>query len=203
MDAPGTPAWVEPALRARESALAAISADADSVVRACRDMAERFQRGGKLVVFGAGALAADAAHIAVEFVHPVLVGKPALPAVSLTTDVASITDVAIHIGFDAAFASQVCLMANPADITLGLSTGLDGDAVARGLLAGRDLGTLTVLISGALPEVARQPIATHELLIPSSDPRLVKEALVTSYHLLWELVHVYFEQAGRFTPGRA
>src|SRR5262252_1209986 len=68
--------------------------EADEVARACHDMAARFHSGGKLIVFGNGGPSTDAQHVAVEFVHPVIVGKRALPAVSLTADVATVTGIA-------------------------------------------------------------------------------------------------------------
>ena len=70
-------------------------------------MAVRFHRGGKLMVFGTGGPSADAQHVAVEFVHPVLVGKRALPAISLTTDVATVTGIAEREGVHAIFAHQI------------------------------------------------------------------------------------------------
>ena len=62
-------------------------------------MAVRFHRGGKLVCFGSGGPSTDAQHIAVEFVHPVIVGKRALPAISLTGDVATLTSIAGREGY--------------------------------------------------------------------------------------------------------
>ena len=67
---------------------------ARSVAVACHDMAVRFHRGGRLLVFGNGASVADAQHVAVEFVHPVIVGKRALPALSLSNDVVTMLGVA-------------------------------------------------------------------------------------------------------------
>ena len=71
-----------------------LAGQADAVAAACHAMAVRFHRGGKLVIFGAGGSSPDAQHVAVEFVHPVIVGKRALPAISLTTDVATVTGIA-------------------------------------------------------------------------------------------------------------
>ena len=76
---------------------------ASSVAAACHDMAIRFHRGGKLVVFGTGGASTDAQHVAVEFVHPVIVGKRALPAISLTSDIATITGVAAQQGMTEIF----------------------------------------------------------------------------------------------------
>jgi D-sedoheptulose 7-phosphate isomerase len=71
-----------------------LAGQAGAVAEACHAMAVRFHRGGRLIVFGTGGPSADAQHVAVEFVHPVIVGKRALPAISLTADVATVTGVA-------------------------------------------------------------------------------------------------------------
>ena len=76
-------------------------------------MAVRFHRGGRLIVFGTGGPSADAQHVAVEFVHPVIVGKRALPAISLTADVATVTGIAERDGIDAIFAHQLRYLAEP------------------------------------------------------------------------------------------
>ena len=75
------------ALEQRVKPVEALADDAAQVATACHAMAVRFHRGGKLVCFGSGGPSTDAQHIAVEFVHPVIVGKRALPAISLTGDV--------------------------------------------------------------------------------------------------------------------
>ena len=98
-------------------------------------MAGRFHRGGKLFVFGNGGPSTDAQHVAVEFVHPVIVGKRALPAVSLTADVATVTGVANRAGLEEVFAHQVRLLAEPPDIALGLSA--DGTATTSSPASGR------------------------------------------------------------------
>src|SRR5579872_1548396 len=77
-----------------------LAGQADAVAAACHAMAVRFHSGGKLVVFGTGAASTDAQHVAVEFVHPVIVGKRALPAISLTTDVATVTGIAERAGIE-------------------------------------------------------------------------------------------------------
>jgi D-sedoheptulose 7-phosphate isomerase len=164
-------------------------------------MAVRFHRGGKLVVFGVGAPSTDAQHVAVEFVHPVIVGKRALPAISLTSDVATVTGIAASRGMAEIFAHQIRLLAEPADIALGISTDGNCESVARGLQAGRELGLLTIgLAGGDGGAIAASPAVDHLLVARSTDPRVVKEMHVTIYHVLWELVHVFFEQPGVLTP---
>jgi D-sedoheptulose 7-phosphate isomerase len=178
-----------------------LAADAESVARACHDTALRFHRGGRLVVFGNGGCSADAQHIAVEFVHPVIVGKRALPAFSLTNDVATVTGVARRSGFAEVFAHQLRYVGDPADIALGISPDGHCENVLRGLEQAAELGMLTVaLVGGDGGPIAAHPAVRHVLVARSADPAVVKEVHVTMYHVLWELVHVFFEQPGVLAP---
>jgi D-sedoheptulose 7-phosphate isomerase len=212
------PAQVAALFDRREQPVRELAEQAGQVALACRDVAARFRRGGKLIAFGAGAASTDAQHVAVEFVHPVIVGKPALPAISLTSDVATLTGIAAREGLGGAFARQVALLGEPADIALGICAGpgpagpraagadpaeaddmapglAGGDGVAAGLAAARELGMLTVaLAGGGGGDLAGRPEVDHLLVTSSADPRIVKEIQVTMYHVLWELVHVFLEQ---------
>ena len=179
-----------------------LAGQADAVAAACHAMAVRFHRGGKLVVFGTGGASTDAQHVAVEFVHPVIVGKRALPAISLTTDVATVTGIAERAGVAAIFAHQIRYLADPADIALGMSADGNTASVLAGLEAARERGLLTIALAGGDGgQIAASKAADHVLLTPSADPRVVKELQVTAYHVLWELVHVFFEQPGVLGPG--
>jgi len=183
-----------------------LASQAGAVAAACHAMAVRFHRGGKLIVFGAGGSSTDAQHVAVEFVHPVIVGKRALPAISLTNDIATVTGIAEREGVAEIFAHQVRVLADPADIALGISA--DGSAganksasVLAGLQAAKDLGLLTIALTAAdSGPIAASPSVDHVLEAASDDPRVVKELQVTTYHILWELVHVFFEQPGVLGP---
>jgi D-sedoheptulose 7-phosphate isomerase len=198
-----------------------LAGHADAVAAACHAMAVRFHQGGRLVVFGTGGPSTDAQHVAVEFVHPVIVGKRALPAISLTADVATVTGIAERDGIAAIFAHQLRYLARPADIALGISApgisapgisapgisapgiAADGDSpsVLAGLETAREMGLLTVALTGGDHGQAAAKVADHVLVANSSDPRVVKEMHVTLYHVLWELVHVFFEQPGVLGPG--
>src|SRR5260370_28886857 len=112
----------------REQPVREFADQAAAVAAACHDMAIRFHQGGKLVVFGTGGSSTDAQHVAVEFVHPVIVGKRALPAISLTSDVATVTGVAARRGMAGIFAHQLRYLADPADIALGIPA--DGNLAA-------------------------------------------------------------------------
>jgi D-sedoheptulose 7-phosphate isomerase len=179
-----------------------LATHAAEVATTCHAMAVRFHRGGKLVVFGSGAASTDAQHVAVEFVHPVIVGKRALPAISLTSDVATVTGVAATQGLAEIFAHQIRYLAGPADIALGISADGNCESVLRGLETARDLGMLTVALTGGLDSaaIASSAAVDHALVARSQDPCVVKETQVTTYHVLWELVHVFFEQPGVLAP---
>jgi D-sedoheptulose 7-phosphate isomerase len=147
------------------------TAEAERLARLCHRMAERFARGGRLVAFGATVWArSDVRHVAVEFVHPVIVGKRALPAIGLSREGGELAD-------------QVELVAEPDDIAIAYGS---GTAEALAVAAGR--GCLTVAFSPSGAE--------WELVPPVEDPFVAQEVAETAYHLLWELVHVFFEHRG-------
>jgi len=185
----------------RERPVLDFAEQAAAVAAACHQIAVRFHQGGKLVVFGTGGPSTDAQHVAVEFVHPVIVGKRALPAISLTSDVATVTGIAARSGMAAIFSHQLRYLATPTDIALGISTDGNCASVLSGLLTARELGMLTIaLVGGDGGAIAACAAADHLLVTRSADPRIVKELQVTAYHVLWELVHVFFEQPGVLAP---
>lgn len=178
----------------------ALAGLADAIAQACADMAARFHAGGKLIVFGNGPAATDAAHVAVEFVHPVIVGKRALPALSLSNDAAALTGLAQEHGLAGIYAAQLGLVGDPVDIALGICGPGPAEGVQHGLAEARRLGLLTVALAGRRGRdragCGAAVLAEHVLRAESDDPRIVKEIHVTIYHVLWELVHVFLEQPG-------
>lgn len=148
-----------------------LSREQDRLARACHDLARALSHGGTLLAWGEGAAATDAAHIAVEFLHPVIVGKRALPA--------STTDSSL-------------VLARGGDVAVGLTHG-PADAQLEGFLAeAHARGLLTLAFTGAGPA----PVADHAFVVDSNDPRVVQEIQETAYHVLWELVHTFFEHPG-------
>jgi D-sedoheptulose 7-phosphate isomerase len=144
---------------------------AGGLARLCHLMAERFARGGRLIAFGRSPAArSDARHVAVEFVHPVIVGKRALPAIGLAGEGGDI-------------AGQVSLLATEADVAMGFGADCE-DAVA----VARSRGCLTIAFAPVGAEWEFEP--------PTSDPSIRQELIETLYHVLWELVHVFFEHRG-------
>jgi D-sedoheptulose 7-phosphate isomerase len=136
-------------------------------------MAERFARGGRLVAFGdSPAARSDVRHVAVEFVHPVIVGKRALPAIGLSREGGPLT-------------AQVELLAEPDDIAIAFGAEPE---TARALRVARERGCLSIGFTGSGAEWELEP--------PTEDPFVGQELVETLYHVLWELVHVFFEHRG-------
>ena len=153
--------------------------EARGLARACHEMARAFSRGGRLIPFGTGSAATDAAHAAVEFMHPVIVGKRALAAISPASDPTG--------------ASNLARLARRDDIALAISHGQPDPATTAFLSEARRRGLLTIAMTGAS---AQAPDAEHHFAVPSGDPAIVQETQETAYHVLWELVHVFFEHPG-------
>jgi D-sedoheptulose 7-phosphate isomerase len=167
------------------------AAQAETIAEACWAMARRFHQGGRLLAFGNGASASDAQHVSVEFVHPVIVGKRALPALALTNDSAALS--AARAGGGPDFARQIAVLARPQDIAIGFSS--DGGCVNVGaaLRAARGRGLLALGMSGGAGGALAAAEPNFCFVVPSSDPLVVQETHETLYHVLWELVHVFFE----------
>jgi D-sedoheptulose 7-phosphate isomerase len=152
------------------------TANAERLARLCHRMAERFARGGRLIAIGVSPAArSDVRHVAVEFVHPVIVGKRALPALGLT-------------GESGRASQELDLVASPQDIVIAFGEPDDGPELSTGIGAARARGCLTIAFS--------QLGAEWELEPPTSDPFVRQELVETAYHVLWELVHVFFEHRG-------
>ncbi len=147
----------------------------ERLARLCHLMARRFAAGGRLLACGVSpAACSDVRHVAVEFVHPVIVGKRALPALGL-------------VGPRAMLRRRLDQVLEPADIVLGFGEECDVE-VAEALWRARDGGALTIAFSSLGAE--------WELTPPTADPLVRQELTETAYHVLWELVHVFFEHRG-------
>jgi D-sedoheptulose 7-phosphate isomerase len=174
---------------------------ADTVAEACLAVARAFRAGGRLLVFGTGTAATDAQHVSVEFMHPVIVGKRALPAFSLAADAATVSGLTRTLGPDAVFAHQLRVLGRAQDIAVGICGDGGCPSVVQGLAAARAAGMTTLaLVGGDGGEIAARKLADHHLIVRSDDHRVVKEGHVTLYHLLWELTHAYLEQPHALDP---
>ncbi len=143
--------------------------EAPRLAQACQEMSRRFLAGGRLLAFGHGSAATDAEHVSVEFVHPVIVGKRALPALDVGPN----------------FETRLPVILRPEDMVMGFSFSGRDEALERVLLMARERGALTFALAG---EAGDYPFD-----LPDEDPFVCQEVFEVLYHLLWETVHVYFE----------
>lgn len=155
--------------------------NADAVALACEAMALRFQTGGRLLVRGDGAQRSDAAHVVVEFVHPVIVGKRALPAIALPGESATEALVLLPV------------LGGGKDMLMILCAGAPTESDRRLIARSRSEGMLTLALTGTLGAGETIPSADFVLCVLSDDACVVQEVHEMLYHVLWELVHVFFE----------
>jgi D-sedoheptulose 7-phosphate isomerase len=166
----------------------------EQIAQACWAMARRFHKGGRLLAFGNGAWATDAQHVSVEFVHPVIVGKRALPALALTNDSATLSTTASN---EAIFARQIRVLARPQDIAMGFSQDGNSSDVIAALQEAQRRGLLTLgLCGGDGGAMQHDTKLDFCFVVPSHDPMAIQETHETLYHVLWELVHIFFEHEG-------
>ena len=189
-------AYVEDGYRQRDEIVQNFfEKEATRLAEVCHSMARRFVRGGRLIAFGAGPAATDAQHVSVEFVHPVIVGKRALTAIALVNDVPSVLGLAAR-DADDFFRAQLATLGGPDDLALGMVHGSadpGAEAVAAALGEATSKGMLSISLgaSGGSAGGAR-----HTFEVDSTDAVITQEVHETLYHVLWELVHVFFDHKG-------
>jgi len=163
--------------------------NADRIAECAAAMARSFDEGGRLFVMGNGGSSCDAAHVSVEFMHPIIEKRPALPAIALTTDTAILTAVGNDQDFAMAFTEQLRMLGRRGDLALGISTSGKSANVNRALQAARELGLLTVGFSGR--DGGRMPeFCDFCFTVPSFSIHRIQESHETLLHILWDLIHV-------------
>ena len=161
------------AVAARERVLLAfLESEKRQLALCCHALARAFHRGGTLLAYGSGAAETDARHVAVEFMHPVVVGKRALPALAPPNDVRGLL--------------------RAGDVAVSITHGEEDDGTRAFREHARSRGATTVAFTGAVAVAD----ADFSFCVPSDDPQVVQEVQETAYHVLWELVHVFFEHPG-------
>ncbi|MEX2447937.1 MAG: SIS domain-containing protein [Solirubrobacterales bacterium] len=149
--------------------------------------ADAYRSGGKLLIFGNGGSAADAAHVAAEFVGRYLIDRPPLPAVALAANLSSVTAIGNDYGYDKVFSRQVQALGRPGDVAIGLTTSGRSVNVAAGLQAAAEIGLPTVAMTGADPGPVGAA-AEHRIAIPSADTPRVQEGHMLAAHTICEWV---------------
>jgi|SRR6266536_3911939 len=170
--------------------------ESERIAEACWAMARRFFQGGRLLAFGNGAQATDAQHVSVEFVHPVIVGKRALPALALTNDSATMSGMMAKGNTDSLFVYQLQVLARSQDIAMGFSLNGNDANVLDALNLAKRMGLLTLCLTGSDGGLSKETEIDFVFVIQSHDPFVIQETHETLYHVLWELVHIFFEHEG-------
>jgi D-sedoheptulose 7-phosphate isomerase len=143
--------------------------------------------GNKILIFGNGGSAADAQHIAAEFVNRFIIERPPLPAVALTTDTSVITSVGNDYDFSEIFAKQIRALGQPGDVAWGISTSGNSPNVIKGLETAKKMGLITLAFTGGDGGSIGQ-IADLLLNVSSNSTARVQETHITASHAICELV---------------
>ena len=162
---------------------------AEQIEALSREMAQRFQRGGKLLTMGNGGSLCDALHFAVEFTHPIIEKRAAFPAVSLMTDIATMTAIGNDADFSRVFVDQLRLLGQPDDVALVVSTSGKSPNLIYALEEARSRKMLTVAWAGK--DGGRFPdLADYCFIVPSYSIHRIQEVHATLVHVLWDLIHI-------------
>lgn len=178
--------------KARESAALArefFETHADALERCAVGLAARFREGGRLFVMGNGGSACDAAHVAVEFQHPILEKRRPLPALAVGLDPAGLTAIGNDTDFSRAFVEPLELWVGARDAVLGISTSGQSANVNRALRRARALGCLTIGFAGR-DGGTMADLCEICFTVPSWSIHRVQEVHTMLLHLLWDQVHV-------------
>jgi D-sedoheptulose 7-phosphate isomerase len=175
-----------------------------ALLGAAHALAAVFSRGGRMLAMGNGGSSCDAAHFAVEFLHPITTGRPALPALNLAMDTAMLSAVGNDVGMRHVFRRQVEAHARPGDGLIGFSTSGNSENLLAAYEKAKQLGLVTFGLAGADGGAMRSSgLVDHLLVVQTDSVHRVQEVHLVTYHLLWDLTHTVLADArGPTEPGR-
>jgi len=170
-----------------------------AVIDAAAGIARVYQGGGRLFTMGNGGSSCDAAHLAVEFSHPVTAGRPALTAIDLTADRTMLTAVANDVGFDHIFARQIIAQGRAGDGLIGLSTSGHSKNLLKAFIKAKEMGLTTIGLAGMNGGEMATIGIDYCLIVEEDSIHRIQECHVTIYHILWDLVHSFLaDERGEF-----
>ncbi|GAB4368644.1 MAG: D-sedoheptulose 7-phosphate isomerase [Deltaproteobacteria bacterium] len=166
------------------------------LLEAAETIADSFKAGGKILLFGNGGSAADAQHIAAEFMNRFLIERPPLPAIALTTDSSILTSVSNDYAFDEIFSKQIKALGKKGDVAIGITTSGSSSNVLKGIRAARKAGLVTIALTGEGGRAAS--LADIALAVPSRSTPRIQELHITIGHILCDLTDtLLFREAGK------
>ncbi|HSS20535.1 MAG TPA: SIS domain-containing protein [Pyrinomonadaceae bacterium] len=181
-------------------------ANKEAIIAASLDLAKAFHNGKKLLVCGNGGSATDAQHVAVEFMHPITVGRKALPAICLSNDMAMVTAVANDVGFDDVFSRQIIALGTEGDVLLGISTSGNSENLMHAFATARRMKLTTIGFAGGDGgKMASKSgdVLDYCLTVPTSSIHRIQESHVALYHIMWDMVHTFLQSKTLAEKGRS
>ncbi len=164
----------------------AVRGNLGRIIQAAEMAAERLRAGNKLLIFGNGGSAADAQHIAAEFVNRFRIERPPLPAIALTTDTSIITSIGNDYSFDEIFAKQIRALGRPGDVAVGISTSGNSPNVLTAMTAAREMDLFTIGFTGRAGRLAT--LADLTLSTASDVTARIQETHIVMGHMFCDLV---------------
>lgn len=169
----------------------------DEVLAASLALAKTFHRGRKLLVCGNGGSATDAQHVAVEFMHPITVGRKALPAICLNNDMAMVTAVANDVSFADVFVRQIIALGKEGDALIAISTSGNSENLLHSFQTAQKMNLTTIGFAGdeggKMEEMKAQGLIDFCFTVPASSIHRIQESHVTLYHIMWDMVHEFLQ----------
>jgi D-sedoheptulose 7-phosphate isomerase len=173
--------------RVRQSIATFEKLDLEAVVAAADAVTVSYRRGGKLILFGNGGSAADAQHIAAEFVGRFLIDRRPLPALALNTNSSAVTAISNDYGYDDSFARQLRAHAQPGDVGWGLSTSGNSPNVVNAVEAAREIGLVTIGFTGGGGGKLAAAV-DHAVVVPADATPRIQEGHLMCAHVVCEFV---------------
>ena len=176
-----------------------------TISRAAEMLVSAFEQGNKVLLFGNGGSAADAQHIAAEFVGRFAFDRPALPALALSVNTSCVTAIGNDYGFERVFARQIEALGNPGDVAVGFSTSGNSANVLMALSAARKMGLKTMAFTGCPGGQLVQADSPVEccISVPSNDTPRIQECHILIGHIISELVeHTIFHEQSCISGSR-
>ena len=180
----------EKARESRKANTTFFGEQAETLVAAAKALANVYRRGGRMFSMGNGGSSCDASHVAVEFVHPITAGRPALAAINLVADLAMISAVGNDVGFEHVFVRQVIAQGKAGDGLIGISTSGNSSNLIAAFAKAKEMGLCTIgLAGGDGGRMKSSGVCDYCLVVPTTSIHRIQECHVTAYHILWDLVH--------------
>ena len=177
---------IEDSIRVKQKIL-----EDDGLIKSIYDVADEcitsYKQGNRVLLAGNGGSAADAQHIAAEFVGRYAFDRPGLPATAFTTDTSMLTAIANDYGFDQIFRRQLEANGSKGDVFIGISTSGNSPNVVAALQRARELGIITVALTGQ-GGGEMQSYSDYCIQVPSTSTPRIQESHIMLGHIICELV---------------